>query len=259
MTPLPRIMVAPNGARLGKEDHPALPVTPEEIITCAVACFEAGADGLHAHIRDAQGGHLLDADIYRDLLGDLQRAVPGMAVQITTEAAGIYGPDHQMAVALEAGADMVSVSIRETCRAGHEAARDFYQTCEARGIAVQHILYDRDDCALLQQTLPAGLLRLPRLQLLFVLGRYSQAGASSPEEMQPFLDWLQEAGLEPDWAVCAFGVAETACLRAAAGRGGKCRVGFENSLFLSDGSVAGSNHEKVTDLLRVLGPDSAMA
>ncbi|WP_375214420.1 3-keto-5-aminohexanoate cleavage protein, partial [Aquabacterium sp.] len=36
--PLPRLMVAPTGARRGKGDHPALPVTDDEIVETWRAC-----------------------------------------------------------------------------------------------------------------------------------------------------------------------------------------------------------------------------
>ncbi|MDX1785175.1 MAG: 3-keto-5-aminohexanoate cleavage protein, partial [Roseovarius sp.] len=174
MTPLPRLMVAPNGARHGKAYHPALPVTLSETVEVARACHAAGADGLHLHLRDADGAHLLDAVRYRDALALLAEAVPGMAVQITTEAAGRYEAAHQRAVALAAGARLVSMSIREI-RSGTRAteARDFYETCAAQGIAVQHILYDPQDLALLAETLAPQMLTDPALQVIFVLGRYT--------------------------------------------------------------------------------------
>jgi uncharacterized protein (DUF849 family) len=171
-----------------------------------------------------------------------------MSVQITTEAVGHYPPDVQMDVALSSGAEMVSVSIREIIRAGPEAAAEFYRDCDSKGIAIQHILFDREDCILLKKTLPPPLFAMHRLQLLFVLGRYSAGGASSVAELSPFLEWMTETNLSPDWAVCAFGVAETECLLGAMSNGGKCRVGFENSLYLGDGSVAKDNAEKVVEL-----------
>ena len=255
---LPRIMVAPNGARRTKADHPALPVTDAELIACAVACHAAGADGLHAHIRDAQGRHLLDAARYRDLLAALREAVPGMALQITTEAADRFDAEMQMQTALGAGASLVSASVRELARAGTATAAAFYSRCADRGIAVQHILYDPADCDLLAQVLPGDLLTDPGLQLIFVLGRYSATGTSDPADLDPFLDWMTSQRLTPDWALCAFGETEVACLRAAARAGGKCRVGFENSLFLSDGSVAADNAEKVRDLIACLRADGTL-
>ncbi len=45
--------------------------------------------------------------------------------------------------------------------------------------------------------------------------------------------------------VCAFGHGETAALAAALKAGGKARVGFENSLWNADGSLARDNAERV--------------
>lgn len=34
----------------------------DEIVKCAVECFEAGADGAHAHLRDENGEHLQETE-----------------------------------------------------------------------------------------------------------------------------------------------------------------------------------------------------
>ena len=249
---LPKLMVAPNGARLRKADHPAVPLTHDEIVACAVACYEAGADGIHAHIRDENGNHLLDAKRYAELISTLRNTLPEMAVQITTEAVGVYEPDTQMHVALESGANMVSASIREIRRTGRQTAADFYAECEHKNIAVQHILYDASDCLLLEETLDPAALTNPHLQLLYVLGRHSANSTADPAELTPFLDWQQKRQLAPDWAVCAFGTTEMTCLQNAVKLGGKCRIGFENSLSLSDGTIAADNAEKVVDFVTKL-------
>jgi len=41
--------------------------------------------------------------------------------------------------------------------------------------------------------------------------------------------------------VCAFGAQETACVTTAALLGAYARVGFENNLFLPDGTLASGN------------------
>lgn len=252
MRPLPQIMVAPNGARLLKTDHPEVPLTQAEIVACARACFLEGADGIHAHIRDDAGRHLLDVAAYQQLLVALKEAVPELAVQITTEAVGIYDVDMQMDVALRSGATMVSAAVREISRAGVETAAAFYKTCADRGITIQHILYDKTDCALLEKLLPHSAFTDPALQILFVLGRHSPTSTANAAELAPFMDWLAERKINPDWAVCAFGATETECLTKAAALGGKCRVGFENSQILSTGSVAKDNAQKVADLKEAL-------
>ena len=155
MRALPRLMVAPTGARRTQADHPALPMTLPEIVETARTCHEAGADGLHLHLRDGDGRHLLDAGAYREALAELNQTVPGMALQVTTEAAGRYAPPHQRAVALGSGADLVSVALREMAGEA-EAAPGFYAACAERGIAVQHILYDAADFDLLARLVPAN-------------------------------------------------------------------------------------------------------
>ena len=257
MSALPRLMVAPTGARRSKADHPALPVTLPEIIDAARACAAAGADGLHLHLRDADGAHVLDAGLYREALAALHAALPGLAVQITTEAAGLYGPAHQRQVTLDSGAPLVSAAVREIAAdTPPDIVAGFYAECATRGIAVQHILYDSEDLALLARLLPADLLRDPALQVIFVLGRYSRDLESDPQDLEPFLTALRTWRLSPDWAVCAFGRKETACLLGAHRAGGKLRVGFENSLWNADGRLAHDNTERVREVLRACAEDT---
>ena len=42
---LPKIMIAPNGARPKKKDHIEVPVTINEIVETAKSCFNEGAEG----------------------------------------------------------------------------------------------------------------------------------------------------------------------------------------------------------------------
>ena len=73
---LPRLMVAPNGARPTKKDHPAVPVTISETVETAKACFKSGATGIHFHMRDEKGKHILDSGLCKEALTELQRQVP---------------------------------------------------------------------------------------------------------------------------------------------------------------------------------------
>ncbi|WP_297769170.1 3-keto-5-aminohexanoate cleavage protein [uncultured Roseovarius sp.] len=249
MTALPALMVAPNGARRTKADHPALPMTLPEIVATARACAAEGADGLHLHLRDAQGRHVLDAGLYAEALAELRSAVPGMALQVTTEAVGLYASEHQRHVALHSGAGLVSIAPREIVTdTAQNIVMRFYQDCAERGIAVQHILYEAGDLELLRNVLPPTLFTAPDLQLIFVLGRYTAGQQSDPTDLEAFLKALTRENIAPDWALCAFGVAETACLCRAHHLGGKMRVGFENSLWHADGRVARDNADRVRAL-----------
>ncbi|MEZ5538009.1 MAG: 3-keto-5-aminohexanoate cleavage protein [Thiolinea sp.] len=262
MLSLPEIMVAPNGARRSKADHPQLPVTIDEIVDCAVACHTAGADGIHAHIRDAQGRHVLEAGLYRELIQELAVAVPDLVVQVTSEAAGIYQARQQQTVIRELKPAYVSVAMREmlddpAMQTERKQAQDFYQWAVDEQVTIQHIIYSAEDVAEWFARVEAGLIPLSdnRAQLLFVLGRYRENLQSQPEDLMPFIQALQQqrGQYQIEWAVCAFGVNETRCLLEAAKYGGRLRVGFENSLWHADGSLARDNAERVAFLRRALG------
>ncbi|MCW3780655.1 3-keto-5-aminohexanoate cleavage protein [Defluviimonas salinarum] len=247
---LPRIMVAPNGARLTKTDHPALPMTIPEITATARACQAAGAGGLHAHVRDAEGAHVLDAGLYAELLAELAREAPGLYVQITTEAVGRYSPAEQRALVETLRPAAVSIALREiTAEEDGRITARFFAACAEAGTEVQHILYDAADTEHLARLVAKGTIPAANLAVLHVLGRYTAGQVSSPADLDPPLAAQEAAGLAPDWAVCAFGAAETDCLLAALRKGGKARIGFENNRLNRDRSIAADNAERVRDLV----------
>lgn len=251
---LPRIMVAPNGARRTRADHPALPVTLPELVACAQACQAAGAGGIHAHLRDSAERHLLDAGLYGELLAEMARALPGFHVQITTEAAGRYGPEAQRALVRALRPPSVSIALREILADGNtaETAR-LFALCAEAGILVQHILYDSADIAAFGVHLAAGLIpaNLP-LAVLLVLGRNPDAQPPGPADVAAPVAALRAVAPQASWGLCAFGPGEIACLVQASRQGGLMRVGFENNIWRPDGSLATDNAAQVRALCAAL-------
>lgn len=250
--PLPKIMVAPNGARRKKSDHPALPVSIRETVETAKACFAAGATGLHAHVRDEDQNHVLDAGLYKELIAEMEITVPQMQVQITTEAVGIYTPAEQRAVVRGVMPKSVSISLKEMLAEGDAEPLKFYHWANDNEVAVQHILYEPSELSQLINLINSGYLPAKDHQLLFVLGRYSINQESSPDDLTPFFDVFTQSKLKADWAICAFGKGETACLADALSKGGNARVGFENSLWNEDGTLAKDNAERVKEVAKLV-------
>jgi 3-keto-5-aminohexanoate cleavage enzyme len=246
-------MVAPNGARKVRADHPALPLSLPELVTTAVACHNAGAGGIHAHVRDAEGRHVLDAGLYAELLAELAQVTPNLMVQITTESAGLYRPAAQRTLVRALMPPAVSIALREILADDEtaEAARLFAE-CDEAGIAVQHILYSADEVSQLGRLVAAGVIPKRGLQVLHVLGRYAASQVSAPTDLDMPLARQRAGGLVADWAVCAFGPSETDCLVEAARRGGKVRVGFENNLHMADGRLARDNADRVAEVAATL-------
>lgn len=259
MKPHTLISVAPNGARRMKSDHPALPITPEEIAQTAHACAQAGAGLIHVHVRDNAGRHSLDPARYRDAISAVRAAAgPDLIIQITTESAGVFGKAEQIRVVEALRPEACSVALRELCPSDApedvDAYARFLADCRSEDVWVQHILYDEADITRFNRFRADGLYGASTPFVLIVLGRYRDGKTVPPLHIARHALALGTGTSEPppDWAVCAFGSSETRLTAGAAALGGHVRVGFENNLQRADGSLAESNAERVADCVRAL-------
>jgi 3-keto-5-aminohexanoate cleavage enzyme len=253
MTSAITIAVAPNGGRRSKTDHPAIPITVDEIARVAAESLDAGAGMIHAHIRDASGRHLLDAETYRQAIAAIRRSVGDrLVIQITSESIGQYAPSEQIAVIKATRPEAVSLAVRELVPdPDHEGAfADFLAWLHRSEVTPQVILYSVEDARRLGELVARGFFPWRSVPVLFVLGSYQTARASVPGDLEPFL--AADLPTFAHWMICAFGRNEAACLIAAARRGGHVRVGFENNLHQADGSVAISNSAQVHALAQGL-------
>ena len=225
------IMVSPTGARLTKADHSAVPITIPEIVAATRDSAAAGAEALHLHIRDREGRHSLDAEIYAEALAAVGEALPSFPVQITTESAGRYGPDDQRALLEKLAPKWASISLRELAH-DHDLARRIYAICKDNGTSIQHIVYTAGDADTLRMWQAEGVLGSEE-SVILVLGSYANGRAAQPKDLPPLLRSLPPVNR---WMVCAFGPTEHACLRHAAALGGDLRVGFENSTTNANGT-----------------------
>lgn len=242
------ICVAPNGARRGKADHPALPITPRELAHMAAQCCAEGARALHLHVRDDAGRHTLDASHYRAAMQAIRAEVgQQLILQITTEAVGIYTPRQQFDCVRAVMPEAASVAIRELIPdAGSEAlAASFFRWAADTGIALQYIVYSPDEALRLTELAQRGILADTQPHALFVLGRYSAGQRSAPTDLLPFLQIWPQAW---PWSLCAFGDTEARCAAAAIALDGHLRVGFENNLLSADGQLAADNSEQVASV-----------
>ena len=253
------IMAAPNGARKTKDDHPALPVDIAQTVAEARACYEQGACALHAHVRDSDLKHTLDAGLYRELLKELQHQVPKMLIQITTEAVGIYTPGQQAECVKALQPEMCSVAIREM--AGEDKslshAQGFYHWCQENRVHVQHILFDQNDLMRFFNLREQGVIPAEHNCVLYVLGRYTANLQSTPADIQPFIETMKDEPLT--WFVCAFGHQEQDCMLASVNAGGHARIGFENNLYAADGNVAESTASQIANMVQRLTESGRVA
>ncbi|MGI9337619.1 MAG: 3-keto-5-aminohexanoate cleavage protein [Gammaproteobacteria bacterium] len=243
------IMAAVNGARLTKQQCPAVPITIGETACAAKECYDAGAKAVHAHIRDKNGGHLLDAGAYHELIDEIKTRAPKLMVQITTESGGKYTPHQQREIARQTGHNEISAALREiTADNDKKAAADFYHLA---GVRIQHILYSPAEVHQLAVLIKGGIIPAENVFVLFVLGDY-QTRAAMPADLLPFLAAMKKATLKAQTMACAFGRRESDCLLAAAKAGMHCRVGLENNHYNENGNPAKNNAERVAEIRKKL-------
>jgi 3-keto-5-aminohexanoate cleavage enzyme len=241
------LMVAPNGARRTKADHPAIPVTPEETAEVALQCLKTGANAIHFHVRDGEQKHSLDTGLYREALSVLsERVGDQLVVQVTTEAIGIYTPAEQRALVRELKPSSISMAVKEFFPNQEESKASselVYEYLEAN-CAPQFIVYSPEEVTTFNGLCDQGLIPKGKHNVLFVLGRYTDNQQSDPKDLVSFVEANEQ---DHRWSICAFGSQERACAALAMSLGGHVRLGFENSLWRADGTVARDNAQVIEE------------
>lgn len=236
------VMAAPNGARRGHEDHPALPITADESASDAVALRDAGVSILHLHVRDDDGKHTLDVERYRQAITVVRdRVGDDLVIQVTTEAVSQYTSEQQMSVVRELKPEAVSIALREICPASDDEKRaaEFFAWMKTENIWPQYILYSIADVQRFDDMRRRGLFADDSPFVMFVLGEYANSVAGRTDDLEKLLA-ATDAATYP-WAVCCFGQNENEVMLAASARGGHVRLGFENNLLLPNGELAADN------------------
>ena len=239
------LLAAPNGAKLGRDAHPGIPITSNEIAECAAALLAESVSVLHLHVRDENDLHTLSANRYMDAMRAVHSSVSDqLIIQVTTEAVGRYKAQEQMHVVRELRPEAVSLALRELCPdSGSESqAAEFFAWLRAENIWPQYILYSAEEILRFEDMRRRGVFADDSPFCLLVLGRSSGTGEVS--ELEAML--ASGACDEFPWAACCFGSNEFSVMQVAIARGGHARIGFENNLQLADGRIAKDNAELVT-------------
>ena len=242
------VAVAPNGARCSRAEHQAVPITPDELAQTAVDCLEAGATMIHLHVRDKDELHSLSPTDYKPAIQAVRAAVSDqMMIQVTSEAAGRYNADQQMALMLQLKPDFISLALREMIPSDALSStltktfQEFLHRLTGEGCLIQYILYDTQDYQYYLNLLEAGVIKKGNHSLLFVLGRYTEHHPTV-EIVDEYQDILST---KAPWMVCTFGPNSQQILSKTIALGCHVRIGFENGFYLPDGSIAKSNAELV--------------
>ena len=218
---------------LSKSDHPAVPVTLDELTNDAVACVAAGARAFHLHPRDAAGHERLDAATVDRVVTAVRRP-HGQPVGVTTGA--WIEPDLRRRVALVSqwrAPDYATVNLSE------DGSLEVMRALLDAGVGIEAGVWTVEDAEMLVASdladrvlrvciEPVEVSRADAISLVTSIHQVlDRGGVTAPR--------LQHGDGEATWIL----------IEDAISRGMATRVGLEDTVLMPDGSPAMSNADLV--------------
>ncbi len=273
------ITCAVTGNLTTRDQHPDLPVTPEEIADASLAAAEAGAAVVHIHVRDpATGRPSMALEYYRDVVERIRARNTQLILNLTTGPGGRFVPSDADPKIAGPGTTLTQPEIRvahvpvlkpdictldlNTMNSGQEVVintpktvRRMAAVIREAGVLPEIELFDSGDIAFARDLLADGTLAGPMLCSIVMGVRYGfQPG---PETV------LYARGQLPPGAVwTAFGIGRSAFPMVGQSylAGGHVRIGLEDAVFIERGVLAPSNAamvEKARAIVQASGAEIA--
>jgi uncharacterized protein (DUF849 family) len=232
-----------NGSRKAGE-HPALPLSAEELAADAVACVRAGAGSIHLHPRDGDGRESLEPSLIDRVARDVRGAC-GVEVGVATGAWVETDPERRAAlVAQWKKPDYASVNLSEP------GATRVMKALRDAGIGVEAGVWSVEDAERLSQT---GLGDRVTRVLVEVMQGGGEAAAATAREIDATLDRL---GITARRLHHGEQTATWPVLHQAVSLGRDVRIGFEDTFTLPDGRTATDNAALVATVAALLATAS---
>ncbi|MDT5397306.1 MAG: hypothetical protein QOK33_537 [Mycobacterium sp.] len=227
-----------NGART-PDQHPNLPVTPEQLAAAAVAAHQAGAQAVHMHPKTADGKDSLEPAAVDAAVAAVRAAAPGLPLGVTT---GFWAlPDAEARIRAVEGwtvlPDFASVNWHEP------GSPELAEVLLGRGLGVEVGLFHPEAAASWAKSDIAKHCMRVMIELQGdedvavaddMLARVHAAGSPAPVLLHGFDEscWplLEHAGVV----------------------GVQTRIGLEDTLRLPDGTTAPDNAALVSAAVRLL-------
>jgi uncharacterized protein (DUF849 family) len=259
----------------------ALPYTPDDIATQAIAAAEAGAAILHLHARDPQNGSPTPSpDVFMQFLPRIKQSTDAV-INITTGGGLNMTVEQRLAAPLVTKPEMCSLNMG-SMNFGIFPLADRYKTWkfdweepylrgtddfifrntfrdierilkmlgEDHGTRFEHECYDIGHLYNLAHFVDRGLVKPPFfVQMIFgILG-----GIGSDLRNLVFMKETADRlfGEDYQWSVLAAGRHQIPFATEALLLGGNVRVGLEDSLYIGRGELASSNAQQVAKIRRI--------
>jgi uncharacterized protein (DUF849 family) len=227
-----------NGART-PDQHPNLPVTPEQIAAAALAAHRAGAKAVHMHPKTADGVDSLRAEVVGPAVEAVRHAVPGLPLGVTTGFWALSDPDERLRTvqAWEVLPDFASVNWHEP---GSEPLAHLLLTM---GLGVEVGIFHAEAA----ESWARSEIAAHCMRVMVELGPDGDVAGAD--------DVLAEVLAAGSPAPVLLHGMDESCwplLEHAGSRGLQARIGMEDTLLLPDGTAAPDNAALVAAAVQLL-------
>ena len=272
------------GDTTGRSDR--VPVTPEQIAAAAIEAAGAGAAIVHIHVRDPETGTgARDPRLYREVVERIRASGTDVVLNLTAGMGGdlVLGSEEAPLPPDDAGTDMVGATERLAhveellpeictldCGSMNFAAGGDYVLVNAPGMLramarrIQELgvrpeleVFDTGHLVLVKELITDGLIDDPVLIQLCAGIPYG-----APDDPSTLLAMVHQLPPGAIFSTFSIGRMQLPYVAMAALVGGNVRVGLEDNIWLSRGTLAtnGELVERAVRILesmnaRVLGPD----
>ena len=252
------ITMAPTGSIPKTKDNPHVPVTPEQIVECALRCEDEGAAIIHIHARDKEENASDDPEFFQQVVDRLEGKT-NLIINISTGGRAGVGLESRTK-RLEAGCEMASLTTGSVNfpRSAYVNPPDLVdglaQRMKELGIKPEIEVFDLsmiNNAISLQER---DLADAP-LHFNFVMG-LKGAMPARVEHLVHLRGFLPEGST---WLVSGVGAAQLPMSIHAVLMGGHVRVGLEDNIYYRKGELATNEMlvRRIGTLSRELGREVA--
>jgi uncharacterized protein (DUF849 family) len=256
------ITVAPTGPLTTRENHPGLPVTPQQIGEAVAEAAAAGAAVAHVHARGPDERPTADPAIYAEIAREIKSRCD-IVVQASTGVGLDVSCEDRVEIISSGEVDVTMATLNPasmTFGPGTFSNPPWFverlaELMKERGMQPELELYDFGHVGLCLDLVKRGLVSEP-LQFSFVMGvRGGMPG--DPALLPTLISMLPEGSV---WQAIGVGRAQLPLSFAALALGGNIRVGFEDNVYFHKGRLAESNAQfvrRAVDLVQAAGREVA--
>jgi len=240
VTPYPKLII--NAAITGmvptREQTPHIPITVDEIIADATACYHAGASMIHVHARDEEGRPTYRKEIFADILSGIRSNHPDLILCATTSGR-LHNTFEARSEVLElegdAKPDMGSLTMgslnfpKQASINQPEMIRDLALKMKDRGIVPEIEVFETGMVYTARLLMKRGILQPPYYCNILLGSIYS-----APATLFELAHMVRSLPPDVHWAATGIGKFQLKINFAAILMGGHVRVGLEDNLYYDE-------------------------